>query len=194
MQMKMDRLMQRAETAASRTAAEVSALHPEKMRFGPFVFEPTPQNIQVNHRAILRESVTVSGEEHTARVGTGRSCVTGKGTFLGPDAMTRMEALERLFGEAHTLFLPGMAPFPAILSALSVVGTPSPNCVEYTVSFSETGEVPAGVFGCTFLAAEGESLWDYAYFSGVTVDALVRANPHIKCIGDLKAGEAVHIP
>ena len=192
--MKMDRLLQRAETAASRTAAEVSALHPEKMRFGPCLFEPTPQNIQVNHPAILRESVTVSGEEQTACVGTGRSGVTCKGHFLGPDAAARTEALEGLFGEAHTLFLPGMAPFPAILSALSVVGTPSPNCVEYIVSFIETGDVPAGVSGCTFLAAEGESLWDYAYFSGVGVDALVQANPHILCIGTLKAGEAVHIP
>lgn len=194
MQMKMDRLLQRAETAASRTAAEVSALQPEKMRFGPFVFEITPQNIQVNHRAILRESVSVSGEEHTERVGTGRSRVTGKGHFLGPDAMAQMEKLESLFGETHTLFLPGMVPFPAILSGLSVTGTPSPKSVEYTVSFTETGEIPAGVSGRTYLAAEGESLWDYAYFSGVTVDALVRANPHITCIGDLKAGEAVYIP
>ena len=44
------------------------------------------------------------------------------------------------------------------------------------------------------VARGGESLWDYAYFSGVPIDALVKANRHIACIGALQEGEEVHIP
>lgn len=192
--MKTDRLMRRAEQIAAEAAEETARLHPEKMCFGDFVFEQIPQSIQVSQKAMLRETVSVFGTEYTASVGEGRCRVTCKGSFIGPDAAERYTALEALFGETRTLFLPGMAPFPAVLSDLTRTGKVMPAGVEYAVGFTETGEMPAGVSGRTFLARAGESLWDYAYYAGVPVDALVKANPQIECIGTLKSGEEVYIP
>lgn len=40
----------------------------------------------------------------------------------------------------------------------------------------------------------GESLWDYAYFTGVSIDRLAENNRHITCIAALKDGEEVHVP
>ena len=40
----------------------------------------------------------------------------------------------------------------------------------------------------------GESLWDYAYFTGVSIDRLAENNRHIACIAALKDGEEVHVP
>lgn len=194
MRMKTDRLMSRAEHTALRAAEETAHLHPEKMCFGNFVFEQIPQSIQVSQKAMLRETVSFSGTEHTASVGEGRCRVTCKGCFLGPDAAARYNELEAMFGETRTLFLPGMAPFPAVLSHLTRTGTVLPSGVEYSAGFTETGEIPAGVSGRIFLAKAGESLWDYAYFSGVPVDVLVKANPQIECIGTLRSGEEVYIP
>ena len=48
--------------------------------------------------------------------------------------------------------------------------------------------------GRTYYAKGGESLWDYAYFTGVPIDVLMRENPDIGHIGRLEAGEAVYIP
>ncbi|MFR7552502.1 MAG: hypothetical protein ACLUVB_07280, partial [Acutalibacteraceae bacterium] len=101
---------------------------------------------------------------------------------------------ETLDGTVQTLFLPGRAPFEAVLSELSLLGVEAKQVVGYSFQFVETGGAPSGLSGRTYRARGGESLWDYAYFSGVPIDALVKANRHIACIGALQEGEEVHIP
>ena len=44
------------------------------------------------------------------------------------------------------------------------------------------------------LVKADESLWDYAYFTGVSIDRLAENNRHIACIAALKDGEEVHVP
>ena len=70
-----------------------------------------------------------------------------------------------------------------------VVGT-----VPYTFAFVETTGKSEAVSGRTYRAKAGESLWDYAYFTGVSIDRLAENNRHIACIAALKDGEEVHVP
>lgn len=165
-----------------------------RMRFGNFVFPNDPKEMQVTHKAMIREAVTAEGKTQAECVGAYKSRVTGKGIFIGENALESYRILERLFGENHALFLPGCVPFEATLSELSRSGMQEKDRVEYTFTFIETGDKPAGLSGRTYLAKGGESLWDYAYFAGVSIDAMVQANPQLSCIASLHAGEVVHIP
>lgn len=164
------------------------------MRFGAFEFPVNPAELKVAHRALLRESVAPGGAEQVQRVGAYKRRVSGKGYFTGETAMADYLRLEALFGTVQTLFLPGRAPFEAVLSELSLLGVEAKQVVGYSFQFVETGGAPSGLSGRTYRARGGESLWDYAYFSGAPIDALVKANRHIACIGALQEGEEVHIP
>ena len=78
-----------------------------RMRFGGFVFPNDPASVQVTHRGMIRETVAADGTARTERVGVYKRRVTGKGCFTGESAMEQYRALEELFGESGTLFLPG---------------------------------------------------------------------------------------
>lgn len=183
------------ETACAVTVA-AEAAEPEKMklRFGDFEFPTNPAQLHIELRALLRESVSVCGETAVHAVGQRKKRVRGSGAFTGEDAEAVYRALETLFGEEHTLFLPGREPIKAVLSELMRSEVQEKNAVGYSFVFTETAGGQKGASGRTYLAKAGESLWDYAYFAGVPIDALVKANRHIACITELKAGEAVKIP
>ena len=90
--------------------------------------------------------------------------------------------------------MPGHRPFEAVLSELALIGVPEKNTVPYTFAFVETAGKSKAVSGRTYRAKAGESLWDYAYFTGVSIDRLAENNRHIACIAALKDGEEVHVP
>ena len=89
------------------------------MRFGAFEFPVNPAELKVAHRALLRESIAPGGAEQVQRVGAYKRRVSGKGYFTGETAMADYLRLEALFGTVQTLFLPGRAPFEAVLSELA---------------------------------------------------------------------------
>ena len=80
------------------------------------------------------------------------------------------------------------------MSELALIGVPEKNTVPYTFAFVETTGKSEAVSGRTYRAKAGESLWDYAYFTGVSIDRLAENNRHIACIAALKDGEEVHVP
>ena len=149
------------------------------MQFGSFVFPVNPTELKLERACLLRETVGVDGEERVEAVGKRKARVVGTGHFTGENAMAVYRELEVLFGETDTLYLPGHRPFEAVLSELALIGVPEKNTVPYTFAFVEKA---------------GESLWDYAYFTGVSIDRLAENNRHIACIAALKDGEEVHVP
>ena len=83
----------------------------------------------------------------------------------------------------------------SISTAITAVAIPiCMNTVPYTFAFVETAGKSEAVSGRTYRAKAGESLWDYAYFTGVSIDRLAENNRHIACIAALKDGEEVHVP
>ena len=164
------------------------------MQFGSFVFPVNPTELKLERACLLRETVGVDGEERVEAVGKRKARVTGKGHFTGENAMAVYRELEALFGETETLYLPGHRPFEAVLSELALIGVPEKNTVPYTFAFVETTGKNEAISGRTYRAKAGESLWDYAYFTGVSIDRLAENNRHIACIAALKDGEEVHVP
>ena len=151
------------------------------MQFGSFVFPVNPTELKLERACLLRETMGVDGEERVEAVGK-------------RNAMAVYRELEALFGETETLYLPGHRPFEAVLSELALIGVPEKNTVPYTFAFVETAGKSEAVSGRTYRAKAGESLWDYAYFTGVSIDRLAENNRHIACIAALKDGEEVHVP
>ena len=105
-------------------------------------------------------------------------------------------ALEALFaqGGPGSLQLPGQEPFWAVMDSLKLLGEPGKDLVKYGFGFTEhkAGEAYRGQG--VHKAAAGESLWDYAWRYGWDMEALRRANPHIRDIADLREGEEVRSP
>lgn len=161
------------------------------MQFGSFVFPVNPTELKLERACLLRETVGVDGEERVEAVGKRKARVAGKGHFTGENAMAVYRELEALFGETDTLYLPGHRPFEAVLSELALIGVPEKNTVPYTFAFVETAGKSEAVSGRTYRAKAGESLWDYAYFTGVSIDRLAENNRHIACIAALKKDGAV---
>ena len=164
------------------------------MQFGGFIFPVNPTELKLLQSCLLEETVTADGEETVEAVGRHKKKLTGKGYFVGENAFETYKKLESLFGETKILYLPGHRPFEAILSELTLNGVPAKNTVSYTFAFTETAGAKNTVSGRTYRAKAGESLWDYAYFTGISIDRLAEANRHLNCIAELKDGEEVHIP
>ena len=92
------------------------------------------------------------------------------------------------------LQLPGVEPFWALMDSLELIGAQGKDLVRYAFSFTEWDAQSDFLGSGTYLAQEGESLWDYANRWGIPIETLVGANPHIRDICDLKEGEKVVIP
>lgn len=115
------------------------------------------------------------------------------GSFVFPVNPTELK-LERACLLRETVGVDGEERVEAVLSELALIGVPEKNTVPYTFAFVETAGKSEAVSGRTYRAKAGESLWDYAYFTGVSIDRLAENNRHIACIAALKDGEEVHVP
>lgn len=165
-----------------------------QMRFCGFAFPVNPSALSVELSGVLRETVSPLSGAVLQQVETRKKRVSGKGYFTGENAMADYLRLEALFGAVGTLFLPGRKPFSAVLNELKLVGVEDKNVVCYEFTFTETDEKPAGLSGMVYRAAGGESLWDYAALTGVSVEDLAANNRHLPCITELSAGDEVTVP
>ena len=103
---------------------------------------------------------------------------------------------EAVYREADpgSLRLPGQLPFLAVMEKLQLIGAAGENLLKYAFSFVEWESGKAYSGRGVHRAEEGESLWDYAYRFGRTVEELVEANPQIRDIACLACGEKVVVP
>lgn len=92
------------------------------------------------------------------------------------------------------LQLPGVEPFWALMDSLELIGAQGKDLVRYAFSFTEW-DAQGQFFGSgVYEAGAGDSLWDYANRWGLSIEALVEANPQVQDICHLKEGEKVVIP
>lgn len=166
------------------------------MRFRDFTWRVNPSQLNVDCQRNVKEALLPFAPGKTLDLGPKKRRVTGQGWFTGPDCMAQWRALEALFaqGGAGSLQLPGQEPFWAVMDSLKLLGEPGKDLVKYSFGFTEhqAGEPYRGQE--VRRAAAGESLWDYAWRHGWDMEALRRANPHIRDIADLKEGEEVRSP
>ena len=166
------------------------------MTYKTFTFPQTPTALRISEARATREAVIPFAGTSLQDLGKKRRQVDGEGAFTGADCVETWNALQGLFAQGGEgfLFLPGHDPFLAVLDSLKLSGPPSNDAVKYSFRFIEALPPEIADRAKVFQAAAGETLWDYARRYGVTIERLVEANPEIRDIDALEAGQEVVIP
>ena len=153
------------------------------MRFKGYTWQVNPTSLQVACARSVKETPLPFAGGLTVDLGLKKRRVSGEGYFVGADCMDQWRRLEEVFaqGGPGSLQLPGQEPFFAVMDSLGLLGQEGPELVRYSFSFAEhrAGERWQGQG--RHLALAGESLWDYAGRYGWDMEALRKANLHIRC-------------
>lgn len=167
-----------------------------KMSFGEFQFPQNPVKLTIEDEMELSEQVLPYTGTRVQAVAQKKRRASGEAYLTGEDCWQQWEKLQTLYRKkkADTLCLPGQQPFSALFTRLKLLGAAGENLIQYGFTFVECTDVEEILFGGVFSAQAGESLWDYAERFSKSVDELVQANPQIRDIACLSAGERVVIP
>ena len=140
------------------------------MRFKGYTWQVNPTSLQVACARSVKETPLPFAGGLTVDLGLKKRRVSGEGYFVGADCMDQWRRREEVLGQE------------------------GPELVRYSFSFAEhrAGERWQGQG--RHLALAGESLWDYAGRYGWDMEALRKANLHIRDIAELSQGEEVFSP
>lgn len=165
------------------------------MSFKEFTWENNPTALSVSDARNVKETELPYAGTKMEDLGKRKRRVTGEGYFSGEDCWERWNALRGVYAQSGpgSLRLPGQEPFLAVMDSLKLIGAAGKNLVKYAFSFTECRSGEPGGAG-VYPAAAGESLWDYAWRYGKTVEELTKANPDIRDIAFLEEGEEVRVP
>ncbi len=183
------------------------------MRFKDFTWPHNPAVYRVEYRRRLAVHPVPFGRCVLEELGGAYRVLSGEGVFAGPWAYQQFQRLAEVFREGG----PGLLVHPvwqterAYFASLEAAEEPLPDFVRYrfefwedwtgydaalteqtAVSGSGTPEVPASPAAVT--VRRGDTLWGIARAHGVTLAALIRANPQIKNPNLIRPGEAVILP
>ena len=135
--------------------------------------------------------------------------------ITGPDAYEQFQALSEVFaqGGAGLLVHPIWRTTSAYFISLKLEEKPLPDYVHYSFAFwedcgaystglmtvaapvqSETSSAAAATQARTYIVKKGDTLWGIAKRYGVTLSALIAANPQIKNPNLIYPGNEVRIP
>lgn len=168
------------------------------MSYKDYVWPYNPETVKIERaKNIGNFKIPYSGSV-LQNLGENGRAVSGSGRFTGSGCADEFKRLTSVFSLSGTgqLRLPGVSPFQAVFSSLTMKGEAKPDCIGYEFVFLEDSSSSAAeesrvndTESC--VCAEGETLWDIADTYGVSVDTLLALNPGIEWPGDLKAGQKV---
>lgn len=156
------------------------------MSFKDYVWPRNPETVTVSRLKNVG-SFRIPGAGNALQdLGGGSRAVSGRGVFAGETCREDFEKLAAAFSEegAGQLLLPGIAPFPALFSSLTMKGDARPDCIGYEFAFLEDGTAPEHESVVserkTRVCSAEDTLFGIAAESGVSVDALLALNPEIQ--------------
>ena len=179
------------------------------MRFKDYTWPHNPESFQVSYqrKAVVRK--VPFGRYCTQDLGLMYRVMQGEGDFTGSGAYDEFCRLAAVFCQDG----PGMLTHPvlgavsACFITLQLTEKPLPNYVRYAFTFweNETGDTGLTVTSATKTSAasgragvyctvkKGDTLWGIASAYGVTLAALIAANPQIKNPNLIYPGDRVRI-
>lgn len=189
------------------------------MRFKNYIWPHNPETFVVEYRRQVAAHKVPMGGCVLQDLGVNCRILKGEGEFAGPDAYEEFKALAKVFQEEG----PGMLVHPvwrtdrAYFVSLAVTEEPRPDYVRYSFAFWEDDSgydggltesddggalneqealhaVSASSPSGTYTVKKGDTLWGIAGRYGVTLTALIGANPQIKNPNLIYPGNEVNIP
>lgn len=170
------------------------------MSYKDYVWPYNPETIKIEHaKNIGTFKIPYSGNVLQNLGEKGRT-VTGSGHFTGSgstDEFKKLAAVFSLLGSGQ-LSLPGVSPFTAVFSSLTMKGAAKPNCIGYEFifleDFSSADKNASGADSASYVCKGGENLWDIAAKYETSVDKLVELNQEIEWPCSLEKGGNVILP
>ncbi len=168
------------------------------MRFGGISLSHNPKTLKITRSKKINSVGLVGGTVKLSNVCDNISKISGTGEIYGDDCFLSYDRLLRMCfkNKADILAVPELGAFKAVLEDIAILAEPRENflSVSFTFRAVSAGREPEKILPEKYYtAAEGESLWDVSYKFGVTVESLVKLNPQIRKILDLKEGEEVRL-
>lgn len=189
------------------------------MRFRDFTWPYNPETYTVERRRRVVVHPVPFGQYVLQDMGTTYRVFQGEGTFVGEQAYEQFQQLEAVFSQsgAGLLFHPVWSTVRVYPVSLQLTEEPLPDYVRYRFEFWEDCETynaqpvllgnsaqPSGTAGSSAAAGQvqtsaytvrkGDTLWGIAKQYGVTLQALVAANPQIKNPNLIYPGDRVKLP
>ena len=187
------------------------------MRFKNYTWPHNPEIYAVERRRRLAVHPVPYGGCVIQDLGRTYRVLRGEGVFAGPGAYQQFQQLAEVFQEegAGLLVHPIWQTERAWFAALTVEEEPLPDYVRYSFEFWEdwdgyragltavqtVGAVPetppdtaAETVEEPYTVRKGDTLWGIAQRHGVTLTALISANPQIKNPNLIYTGDEVRIP
>lgn len=161
------------------------------LRFAGFMWQVNPYKLYVDRKRLTTRYTTLGSGEVIGNICEGIDTVSGEGEFAGSDCIARYEKLEKLYRENRRglLTLPGMKPFYAYFTELSMLGDDTPSVVRYKFGFVRDSKEN---FSRKYhICKEDESLFEIADLYGTDLMKLVKLNPRLSRADGLKEGEKV---
>ena len=185
------------------------------MRYKDYTWPHNPETYSVEYRRQVVVHKVPFGQYVLQDVGETCRIFQGEGTFAGPDAYEQFQALSEVFAQegAGLLVHPIWRTTSAYFISLKLEEKPLPDYVHYSFAFwedcgsystglvtvaapaqSETSSAAAAPQARTYIVKKGDTLWGIAKRYGVTLSALIAANPQIKNPNLIYPGNEVRIP
>ena len=185
------------------------------MRYKNYTWPHNPKTFVVEYRRQIAAQKVPMGGCILQDLGVNCRILRGEGEFAGPDAYEQFQALSEVFaqGGAGLLVHPIWRTTSAYFISLKLEEKPLPDYVHYSFAFwedcgaystglmtvaapvqSETSSAAAATQARTYIVEKGDTLWGIAKRYGVTLSALIAANPQIKNPNLIYPGNEVRIP
>ena len=182
------------------------------MRYKGYTWPHNPETYSISYERKVAARKIPFGRYGMQDLGLFYRVMRGEGTFSGPGAYEEFKKLASVFYEGG----PGVLVHPvwqttrAYFVALELQQRPLPDYVRYRFEFWEENETEtklivtktgtkspapqAAQSARAHTVVRGDTLWGIAQRYGVTLSALLRANPQIKNPNYIVVGERVMLP
>lgn len=190
------------------------------MRFKDYTWPHNPEVYTVESQRRMAVHAVPFGRCVVQDLGGGYRILRGEGVFAGENAYQQFRELEEVFrqGGAGVLVHPVWQAERAWFVELTVTEQPLPDYVHYTFTFWEdwtgydkgltenndggtapynggqNGSQSAAPDAAVYIVKKGDTLWGIAQRHGVTLRALIAANPQIKNPNLIYPGDRVVLP
>lgn len=173
------------------------------MRYKSYTWPHNPHSYSIRYERRVAVHKLPYGRSVMEDLGLCIRVMEGEGEFCGEGAYEEFSRLASVFYDdgPGVLVHPVWMTTQAYFVSLSLVQEPTPNYVRYRFVFWEEDRQgkaaltsSGGAAQTTHTVRQGQTLWSIAQQHGVTLAALLKANPQIKNPNAISPGEKVTLP